>query len=213
MSRREWLTLPNLITVLRLVLLVPVCAMIIGRLPGPLSTVLVVVWAATDWLDGAVARRFGMESRVGRALDPIADRLGILAVAAALMIVGALPWLLLPVIALVDIVVALVAGRAAAQGTIGVHWLGKMRSAVLFVALALAVAGVSWLTVLGPIAVALAVIGTALHLLAGIQYGAAARRAATSLPAGAPRSAVFAADARAPARHPRRSPPPGRSTR
>ena len=91
MARPDWLTVPNLITMLRLVLLVPVCYLVATRAQGLLPIILVVVWGGTDWVDGAIARRFDQESELGRLLDPIADRAGILAVAIALVVAGIFP--------------------------------------------------------------------------------------------------------------------------
>lgn len=180
MARPDWLTVPNLITVLRLVLLVPVCYLVATRVQGLLPVVLVVLWGGTDWVDGAIARRFNQESNLGRILDPIADRAGILAVTVAVVVAGIFPWSLIAVIAVVDLVVAAVAGRAVMVGTVRVAWLGKVRSAVLFVALGMAVLSIAMVTVLAPVALGMMIVGVALHAVAGLQYCWTARRAIRS---------------------------------
>ena len=69
----RWINLPNLFTLLRLVL-VPfvIQAILDGR--STLALALFGVAAFTDILDGAAARRFGLATQTGAYLDPIADK-------------------------------------------------------------------------------------------------------------------------------------------
>lgn len=71
------LNLPNLLTLLRIVL-IPVFALLF-YLPVSWSHIAVAfifaLAAATDWLDGYLARRLGMTSAFGAFLDPVADKL------------------------------------------------------------------------------------------------------------------------------------------
>jgi len=72
---RESLNLPNLITVSRLGLAVILFALIDSGRWGLTSTILFVVAAATDALDGWLARRYGQVTTLGRILDPFADKI------------------------------------------------------------------------------------------------------------------------------------------
>ncbi|WP_132253211.1 CDP-alcohol phosphatidyltransferase family protein [Methylobacterium segetis] len=93
------MTLPNLITLGRLGL-VPVILVLIGQGAWGAALALFVVAGASDALDGFLAKRFGMESRLGALLDPLADKALLVSVFVALATVGALPvWLLAVVIA------------------------------------------------------------------------------------------------------------------
>ena len=47
---------------------------------------------STDWVDGYIARRFNQMSNLGRIMDPIADRLSLIAVAVTLVIAGVVEW-------------------------------------------------------------------------------------------------------------------------
>ena len=71
------LTIPNALSVLRL-LGVPVFLWAIVSERDALALLLLLFSGVTDYLDGKIARRFNMESRLGQFLDPIADRLYIL---------------------------------------------------------------------------------------------------------------------------------------
>jgi cardiolipin synthase len=69
--------LPNLITLLRLVL-VPVMAFCLGAGAYAAAAVVFLVAALSDFADGYIARRFAMVSKLGAFLDPIADKLNML---------------------------------------------------------------------------------------------------------------------------------------
>jgi cardiolipin synthase len=84
-------TVPNAISLARL-LLMPVCAWLLGTGHYASGLVLTAVVGATDWVDGWLARRIGQVSRVGQLLDPFADRMLIASVAIALLIRDVLPW-------------------------------------------------------------------------------------------------------------------------
>jgi cardiolipin synthase len=86
--------IPNAITVARLCAL-PVVVWLYGlRAPhASLATaVLVLVLAASDVLDGWLARRFRWQTELGRVLDPVTDRILFLSLVGALLLFGALPW-------------------------------------------------------------------------------------------------------------------------
>ncbi|HEY4086830.1 MAG TPA: CDP-alcohol phosphatidyltransferase family protein [Bryobacteraceae bacterium] len=85
-----WFTVPNLFTILR-VLMTPYILVELAH-----GHYMIAGWtfgaaAVTDTLDGAVARRFGQESRVGQYLDPIADKLLLSSIYIGLMLGGAMP--------------------------------------------------------------------------------------------------------------------------
>ena len=93
-------TLPNILTVLRL-LAAPGVAVMFLFFARPwadwFALVLFVVAAITDWFDGYLAREWNQESRFGAMLDPIADKA--MVVIALLVITGFSgmnPWILLP---------------------------------------------------------------------------------------------------------------------
>ena len=80
------LTIPTLITLFR-ILLIPVLVLVFYlpyKWTNFAATAIFVVGALTDWLDGWIARRYGMYSAFGAFLDPVADKL---AVAVALVLI------------------------------------------------------------------------------------------------------------------------------
>jgi CDP-diacylglycerol---glycerol-3-phosphate 3-phosphatidyltransferase len=81
-------TLPNVLTLVRIAVIPLLVALFYVDDPAApwLACGLFVMAGATDWLDGAIARRRSQQSAFGRFLDPIADKL--LVAAALLMMVG-----------------------------------------------------------------------------------------------------------------------------
>lgn len=86
------LTVPNLISFLRIAL-IPVFVVLIVDRDSTFSGILLFAGvAATDWVDGFLARRLGQVSEVGKVLDPTADRLAMGAGLVALAVRDAFPW-------------------------------------------------------------------------------------------------------------------------
>ncbi|WP_457110792.1 CDP-alcohol phosphatidyltransferase family protein [Marmoricola sp. URHA0025 HA25] len=85
-------TLPNAVSALRL-LGVPVFLwLVLGPEADVLAVLLLMVSGFTDWLDGYLARRLNQTSKLGEILDPVADRLYILAVVIGLALRDIIPW-------------------------------------------------------------------------------------------------------------------------
>jgi cardiolipin synthase len=88
MTRGALLTLPNAVSLSRVAI-----APLFLVLPDTLARVLLIaVAAATDLLDGWLARRRHAVTRLGALVDPIADRVFVLAVVLAYLLDGALSW-------------------------------------------------------------------------------------------------------------------------
>jgi len=131
---RIW-TIPNAISVARLLLL-PVALYWIVDEQYWAAGILIAVLGATDWVDGWIARRYDQGSELGKVLDPTADRLMLIAVAATLLLVGIVPWwfgvLVLLRELLIVIAVVILAGAGARR--IDVQWAGKAGTLALMFA-------------------------------------------------------------------------------
>ena len=86
MRRESWVTVPNALSLSRLVL---AAAFPVVSGPGR-RLALVALASASDWLDGWLARRGGIASRGGAILDPITDRAFVLAAVSTFLFEGAL---------------------------------------------------------------------------------------------------------------------------
>ncbi|HEX9774810.1 MAG TPA: CDP-alcohol phosphatidyltransferase family protein [Actinomycetota bacterium] len=93
------LTIPNLLSFFRLALIPLFLWLALGPDRIDLAVVVSVAGLATDLIDGKVARRYGQVSKLGIALDPLSDRLGIAAGGAVLIVHGLAPlWAVLAVV-------------------------------------------------------------------------------------------------------------------
>jgi len=100
------LTLPNLITGVRLAL-TPVIVYQILKYHFWTGFVLLFIAGLTDWIDGYFARLCNTTSALGRLLDPVADKILLISVFSALFLINRLPgWLALIMIAR-DLLIAL----------------------------------------------------------------------------------------------------------
>lgn len=183
-ARPDWATIPNLVTLLRFVLLAPVCLLLVDG-PDTLAVVLLLVWASTDWVDGLLARALDQTSRTGAIIDPIADRVGLVAIVLSLAIADLLPWAALVIILVVDVAMVVLATQAALGGRISVSWLGKVRTFVLMSSVFLLVATAAWAPELVPAAQVLCWVGVALQVASGVDYIVRARRAPADAPVAA----------------------------
>lgn len=96
--------LPNLLCVLRILLIYPVAKWIVqGHYPQVL--VLFALAAFTDALDGFLAKRFGWSSEIGKVLDPLADKLLLVTVFVSLALVDLVPLWLVGVVLFRDFVI------------------------------------------------------------------------------------------------------------
>lgn len=95
--REDWLTIPNALSVLRLVG-VPVFLWLILRHQDGWAVIVLMLSGATDYLDGQIARRYGLVTRLGQYLDPIADRLYIASTLLGLAWREVIPWWLVAIL-------------------------------------------------------------------------------------------------------------------
>jgi cardiolipin synthase (CMP-forming) len=184
------LTVPNGISVLRL-LGVPVFLWLVLGLrtaTGDAWAVAVLIAsAASDWLDGKIARAFNQQSRLGQLLDPAADRLYIAATLVALAVRTIIPWWLVGLLAAREIAVglALAVLNRRGFGALQVSFVGKAATLCLLYAFPLLFLGDHG----GPAATvarvagwAFAIWGTALYWWAGSLYIVQARGLLAGLP-------------------------------
>ena len=125
-SSSVW-TLPNAVSALRL-LGVPVFLwLVLGPQADVLALVILMASGFTDWLDGYLARRLNQTSRLGEILDPVADRLYILAVVVGLAARDIIPWWVALMLPARDVFLWCLVPflRTRGYSALPVHFLGK----------------------------------------------------------------------------------------
>lgn len=169
------LTVPNLLSFGRL-LGVPVFLwLLLARQYDVAAVAVLVVGGLTDWLDGYLARTWHRTSRLGQILDPVADRLYILATLVGLAIRGIVPWWLVALLVARDVVLGLLVPVLKTRGfsSLPVHRLGKSATFALLYAFPLVLLGAGdepWSLACRSIGWASVIWGTGMYWWAGVLY-------------------------------------------
>jgi len=177
------LTIPNALSVARLAGLPVFLWLALGprtRAADTWAVILLLAAAASDWLDGKIARALNQQSRLGQLLDPAADRLYIVATIIALAIRAIIPWWLVGLLAARELLLGVVLARLRSRGyePLQVSFVGKAATLCLYYAFPLLLLGAHAGT-FGQIARivgwAMAIWGTALYWCAAGLYLVQAR--------------------------------------
>lgn len=140
--KEKFLTVPNIITLFRLVL-IPVYAVIYFTLPDMrwLSLVCFLVACLSDVADGYIARKCNLVSKVGIVLDPLADKLMYITVMLGLVISGPLNFWFFLIYALKEL--TMIVGAAfmvkGIKEVIPAKWYGKLATSLFFVVICVAI--------------------------------------------------------------------------
>jgi len=181
------LTVPNLLSVLRLLGVPLFLYLVLGPEYDVLALIVLMVAGITDYLDGLLARTLNQASKLGQLLDPVADRLYILSVVVALALRDIIPLWLAVLLPLRDVYLfALVPFlRTRGYSALPVHFLGKAATASLLYAFPLLLLGDDAGTLADLANVfgwAFAIWGTGLYWWAGLLYGWQVRKLLVETP-------------------------------
>jgi cardiolipin synthase len=168
-------TLPNVLSALRLLGVPLFVWLLLGPQADLLAVGVLALGGVTDWLDGFLARRWHQRSRVGQILDPVADRLYILAILLCLAIREVIPWWLVILLVLRDLMLLSMVPLLRTRGytSLPVHFIGKWATFCLLYAFPLILLG-AVPGVVGDVSRvagwAFALWGTGLYWWAGLLY-------------------------------------------
>lgn len=175
-------TVANVITVLRL-LLIPFffSALLSDRAHADtLAFALFAAAAATDWLDGMIARRTGTVTTIGKVIDPLVDRLLLASGVIGLYLIGRVSLWLVALLVARDVYLLWGAYRLERHGTrMPVTYIGKATTAILLAGFSLLLLGWPSVEVGGAeflLGVPVVVAGVALSLVSAVHYTFLARR-------------------------------------
>ena len=130
------INLPNIVTGARIAL-IPIFAVmyVLADAGHWLAAMLFAAAAATDWLDGYLARRLNQTTPFGAFLDPVADKL--IVVTALVLLIGshANPWLTIPGVVIIGREIVISALRewmseVNRRGLVAATWIGKLKTAL-----------------------------------------------------------------------------------
>ncbi len=177
---RVW-TVPNLLSALRLAGVPLFLWLVLGPELDGLALGVLLLSGITDYLDGWLARRWDQQSALGEILDPVADRLYILAVIVGLALREVIPWWVAIILPARDVFLWCLVPLLRTRGysALPVHFLGKAATFNLLYAFPLLLLGEGESTIATLAEVfgwAFAVWGIALYWWAGLLYAWQVRR-------------------------------------
>src|SRR3954471_2609562 len=193
-------TVPNAVSALRLLGVPLFLWLVLGPEADVLALLLLMLSGFTDWLDGYLARRLHQTSKLGEILDPVADRLYILAVVVGLAARDIIPWWVALMLPARDLFLWCLVPflRTRGYSALPVHFLGKAATFNLLYAFPLLFVGdgTSPIATLGKVfGWAFAIWGIGLYWWAGLLYARQVRtlladrdRRAPEVPSSVPRS-------------------------
>jgi cardiolipin synthase len=169
------LTLPNLLSVLRLLGVPLFLWLLLGPQADGWALLVLMLSGFTDWADGKLARLLNQTSRLGTLLDPAADRLYILCTLIAFVVRDIIPFWLAALLVGRDLVLTctLPVLRWYGYGPPPVHHLGKAATFALLYAFPLLLLAQGHGTpsdIARPIGWAFVIWGTGMYLWAGVLY-------------------------------------------
>ena len=168
------LTIPNVLSLLRLAS-VPFFIWLFVAHEEEIAVIIYGVGAWTDFFDGYIARKTNSVTELGKLLDPLADRVFIVALAIALVARDSLPWGLAAAVIARDVIVLALFPALEKRGVtrIRVNFTGKTATAALLIGLTL----LAWSETewpghegAGDIGLAFTVLGAVLYWVAGAMY-------------------------------------------
>ena len=132
MRNKNIFTIPNILSMFRLLLLPVIVYMYMNQKDYVLTGTLLVISGVTDLLDGYIARTFNMMSDLGKILDPVADKA---TQAVVLCLVTRFRWLVIPFICILikELFMSCI-GMVVIKKTGEVHgavWHGKVATCML----------------------------------------------------------------------------------
>ncbi|MFV0313934.1 MAG: CDP-diacylglycerol--glycerol-3-phosphate 3-phosphatidyltransferase [Anaerotignum sp.] len=167
------MNLPNKLTILR-VIFIPIFLLVLFLAPEPtnryVAVALFVVASFTDFLDGYLARKWGLVSNFGKFMDPLADKLLVMAALVSMVELGDLPsWVVIIILAREFTITGFRTLAMEANIVMAASWWGKVKTTVQMAMITIVLLGIpfAFMPMVETILVALAVFFT---ILSGVDY-------------------------------------------
>ncbi|MEM9552871.1 MAG: CDP-diacylglycerol--glycerol-3-phosphate 3-phosphatidyltransferase [Acidobacteriota bacterium] len=165
--------LPNILTCLRILMVPLLVVVLLTKFEGKefVGLAVFLLAALTDLLDGYIARRYGLVTRLGKLLDPAADKILTSAAFISLVELGRVPaWIVVTIVAR-EFAISTLRSVAASQNlVISASWSGKLKTITQMVAISLLIF-VQRLGPLEPLAEIAVYAALAATVYSGIEYG------------------------------------------
>ena len=182
------LTIPNVLSVIRLLLLPVFCYLLLVRHNYGPAVAILMFSGASDWADGKIARLVpNQSSRLGELLDPLVDRIFMVAVPVTMALAGVVPWWVVAILIGRDVVLAATLPVVRSRGitALAVTYVGKAATFSLMSGFPLILLGQwdsGWSRVVGACGWAFLIWGTYMYLWSAVLYLLQVRLVVSRLP-------------------------------
>lgn len=137
---QDWLTIPNILSFFRIVLIVPfVCFFLQKNYIA--AAVMLILSGLSDACDGFIARKFNQVTELGKMLDPIADKLTLIAIMVCITIFSPIVLPVMIVLILKDVIMLIGGSRLVKTGIAppAAKWYGKLGTFMFYISVCLIV--------------------------------------------------------------------------
>lgn len=182
------LTIPNVLSVIRLALVPVFLYLLLARHHYGPAVAILMFSGVSDWADGKIARLVANQSsRLGELLDPLVDRIYMVAVPVGLALAGVVPWWLVAVLLGRDALLAALLPVVRRRGVtaLPVTYIGKAATFALMSGFPLILLGQwdsGWSRVVGAIGWAFVIWGAGMYLWSAVLYLIQVRMVVQRLP-------------------------------
>lgn len=130
-------TIPNILSYLRILLIIPFTILFLNK-RYEASAIVIVLSGLSDCIDGFLARKLNQITQLGKMLDPVADKLTLLAVAVCLSVIEPIIFPVITILALKDILMLIGASLLLKNHIMPVQsaWYGKLGTICFYVSVA-----------------------------------------------------------------------------
>ena len=137
---KDLMTIPNAISFIRILLITPFVAFFIERMYVA-AAITVGISGLSDLFDGMIARKFHQESELGKVLDPLADKLTLIAVGICLIFIEPYVLPLMIIMVAKDILMIIGGTIVINQGVIPPKssWYGKVSTFMFYISVGMVV--------------------------------------------------------------------------
>lgn len=106
---KEIFYVSNLISIFRIILLIPVCYLLLTGFESENTLIIILVLCMyfSDLLDGYLARKLGQVSELGKIIDPLADKISVITISVILLYLGKIPLWFVLIVVLRDVIIML----------------------------------------------------------------------------------------------------------
>ncbi len=191
-QRGRVLTIPNVLSVIRLALVPVFLYLLLATHAYALAVAILMFSGFSDWADGKIARLVANQSsRLGELLDPLVDRIYMLAVPLGFGVAGIVPWWLVATLIGRDVVLAATLPVVRSRGltALPVTYIGKAATFALMSGFPLVLLGqwdATWSRVVGACGWGFVIWGLGMYLWSAVLYLLQVRLVVRTLPKAGP---------------------------